>query len=332
MAESKTTKAKQEEVEKEVAEKETTKSTAKNTSTKSTAKKEKEEDNTEAAESTEVAVTDQSTDLEIGDDFDLESLGFDVEELDHLSGLESINASDIRVPYGKMYAKVQKGRKLGDIELPDGTVYEGANGEMLTELSILKIQTVRVMFPQPFSPKNTFICRSLDGKYGAEDGKYPGQPCATCEFAQYPEDGGASPCREQLLLLCTLPDKTLFYFLVSGIGVSEFKKTFMSVEMMRGLSLVKKKLKKNVLGALNITMSVQFEDTDYGEFPKPIFRVDKEKPLVNQERLVANLEAYQSYKEFEDEAVATAATFAQDEQGEHDVQDEADAGENADAF
>jgi hypothetical protein len=133
-----------------------------------------------------------------------------------------------------------------------------------------------------------------------------------------------------MLLLCTLADGTMFYTLVAGIGVSEFKKSFMSVEMMKGLTLVKKQLKRSVLGALNINISVQSQETDYGPFHKLIFKIDKEKPLVTVDRLRANLEAYSGYKEFEQEAVATAATFAQTEQGEHEA--EGATGQNGDMF
>lgn len=279
-------------------------------------------------ETTEVAVVENETQLTIPEGYDLEELGFDIDELDDLSGIDSINSSDIRVPYAKLYAKVATGRKLGDIELPDGTIIHAGDGEVLKGLSILKIQPVRVYFPQPFKKNNTFICRSFDGKVGAPDGKHPGAACANCEFSKYPEDGGASPCREQMLLLCTVEDGTMFYLLVSGIGVGEFKKSFMSVEMMKGLRAVKKQLKKSVLAALNLTVSVEMQETEFGSFPKPVFRVDREKPLVDMDRLRLNLEAYSGYKEFEDEAVATAATFAQTEQGEHVEATEGTGGQN----
>jgi hypothetical protein len=280
----------------------------------------------------EVAVKETTDLAAAAEGYDLSDFGFDIDELDDLSGIDSINASDIRVPYGKIYAKAANGRKVGDIELPDGTVIAGGEGEILDGISILKVQPVRVMFPQPFKPKNTFICRSFDGKTGAneEQSKYAGHNCATCDFSKFPEEGGSSPCREQQLLLCTDKEGSMFYLLVSGIGVGEFKRTFLSVEMMKGLRLVKKQLKKSVLAALNLTVSIEFQETDFGPFPKPIFRVNKEQPLVNKERLIMNLEAYSGFKEFEDEAVATAATFAQHEQGEHEV--EGATGQNAEMF
>lgn len=284
------------------------------------------EDNGEP-ESTEVAVIDSE------DELDFEGLGYDLDELDGLSGFESINSSDIRVPFGKFWAVTKDGRTAGDIELPDGTIIHGGQGEVLEGLSILKPQTVRVMFPQPYKPTNTYICRSLDGKKGAEDGKYANTPCANCEFSVYPEDGGASPCREQILLLCTLEDNTLFHLLVSGMSVRDWKKQFLSVEMMKNMALVKKALKgKAVLAALNITVGVGEEKTkDFGMKPVIQFRVDKDQPLNSMARIKANLDAYSSYKEFEQEAVETAATFAQTEQTEYKDQDEV-AGENAGIF
>lgn len=267
------------------------------------------------------------------DDYNLDDLGFDDNELDELSGLDSINAGDIRVPYAKLHSKAQNGFELGDIELVDGTVIKGNSGEVLKGVSILKIQSVRVYFPEKFNKKNTFICRSFDNKVGAPDGKYRGQACATCEFSKFPAEGGSSPCREQILLLCTLDDGTLFHLLVSGIGVKEFKSGFMSVEMMKGLRIVKRKLKRQILAALNLNVTVAMEGTEFGEFPKMVFKVDKDSPMVSPARLKSNLEAYGSYKEFEDEAVATAATFAQTEQGDYEGGDAgAASGPNGDMF
>lgn len=288
-----------------------------------------------AAEGTAVATVNTEVAVKDEDEWDLEDLGFDDDELDALSGLTSINASDIRVPYAKLYSKVAKDRKLGDIELVDGTLIRGEEGEALEGLCILKIQTVRVYFPEKFSKDNTFICRSLDGIKGASDGEFAGTLCAKCKFAEYPEDGGSSPCREQLLLLCTDAEGTMFYLLVSGINVREFKRSFMSVDMMKGLGITKKKLKRNVLGALNIRVTVKMEDTDYGPFPVMQFRVVKEQPLVGKERLKGNLQALSSYLEFEQEAVESAATFAQTEQGEYADTDPVGAtegGDNDNAF
>lgn len=269
---------------------------------------------------------------DIPDDFDFESLGFDADELDGLSGLESINASDIRVPFGKFWAVTKDGFEAGDIQLPDGSVIKGSQGEILKGLSILKPATVRVYFPSPYKPSNTFICRSLDGKTGATDGKFAGTACSSCEFSQYPEEG-APPCREQILLLCTLADGTLFHLLVSGMSVGNWKRQFLSVEMMKNMSLVKKAMRgKAVLAALNIEASIGETKTDYGVKPILEFKVNKEKPLHDFNRIKENLEAYSNYKTFETEAIESAAKFAQTEQTEYTDQDEATNGENAGMF
>lgn len=284
----------------------------------------------------EVAITEAEVVAAFGEgeEFNFDSLGFDMDELDGLSGLEGINASDIRVPFGKFWAVTKDGREAGDMELPDGTIVKLGKGEELRGLSILKPQTVRVMFPANYKSSNTYICRSLDGKKGAdeESSEYSGRDCAGCEFSKYPEDGGASPCREQVLLLCTLEDNTLFHLLVSGMSVGDWKRSFLSVEMMRSMALVKKAMKgKGVLAALNLVVSAREENTDYGQKPVFQFRVDKDQPLNTFARIKANLDAYSSYKEFEQEAIETAATFAQTEQSEYKDQDEV-AGENNGMF
>ena len=264
---------------------------------------------------------------------DLGELGFTEDELEGLTGLDKVNASDIRVPFAKLHSKPSKGIEVGDVQLVNGDIIKGLNGETIEEFCILNYQPVRVFFPTKFSKDNTFICRSFDAIEGAEDGKYAGVKCATCEFSKYPEDGGASPCREQILLLCTTNDGVMFHLLVSGIGVREFRKGFMSVEMMPGLRKVKQitKLKHPPICALNLTLSVVTEDTDFGPFPKLIFKVNQEKPVVSANRIKENLGLFASYKTFEREAVASAATFAQTEQGEHDPEPE-EQGENSQLF
>lgn len=282
--------------------------------------------------STEVAIKEEEVVAAFaGEEFDFEGMGYDIDDLDGLTGLETINASDIRVPYGKFWAVTKDGHDAGDVVLPDGTTVKLGKGEVLEGFSILKPQTVRVMFPQPYRPNNSFTCRSLDGKTGAADGEYAGRACAECEFSKYPEEGGASPCREQILLLCTLGDNTMFHLLVSGMSVGDYKRSFLSVEMMKYMALVKKAMKgKGILSALNLTLSSREENTDFGMKPVMQIRVNKEQPLNTFARIKANLDAFSSYKEFEQEAIETAATFARTEQTEYT--DENAAGENNGMF
>lgn len=318
-----TTKANKKEADKEEAIKETSQDSIQETTPDSMQKELKEE------VKNEITISGAKD----PDDYDFTALGFDEAELDGLTGMDSINANDIRIVYGKFWAVTKDGYEAGDIALPDETVIKGSKGEILRELSVLKPQTVRVYFPEKYNPKNTFICRSLDGVKGANDGqsKYAGRSCAECEFSKFPDEGGSSKCREQILLLLTLSDGTVFHLLVSGLSVADWKKSFLSVEMMKGLSLVKKKLKKGILAALNVEASVSVTNTDYGEKPVLQFRVNKEKPLHSFDRIKANLEAYSSYKQFdEQEAIASAATFAQKEQGEY--KEEEAEGENANMF
>lgn len=318
--------------------KETAKEIQKEEAVKETAKEAVVEGTTiegaEAEASTEVAVKETEVVAASGEegDFDFDSLGYDLDALDGLTGLETINASDIRVPYGKFWAVTKDGRIAGDLELPDGTVINLLkDGNVLKGFSILKPQTVRVMFPQPYRPTNSYTCRSLDGKVGAPDGEYAGHDCASCEFSKYPEEGGSSPCREQILLLCTLDDNTMFHVLVSGMSVGDYKKSFLSVEMMKYMALVKKAMKgRGVLAALNLIISAREENTDFGMKPVLQIRVDKEQPLNTPARIKANLDAYSSYKEFEQEAIETAATFARTEQTEY--ADNEAAGENNGMF
>lgn len=251
-------------------------------------------------EKNEVAVQDEKSNS-AGGAIDFSDFGFSPEELADLTGLESIDSSEISIPYATLIAKATREHKIGDIVFADGTVVRGGDGETVKGISVLKVQPVRVYFPTPFNPNNTFICRSLDGKVGAEDGKYAGTACAACEFSKYPEAGGASPCREQRLLLCTNEDGALFHLQVSGVGMKVWKK-FMSSQAFHQLPKC-----NNILGALNVEMFVSMVDTDYGPFPALDFKVDKKEPFHGKERVMNNLTALKSYKEFETTHAKTAA-------------------------
>lgn len=232
---------------------------------------------------------------------DLSEYGFSDDELEALTGMESLDSSEISIPYATLIAKATREHEIGDIVFPDGSIMKGAKGETIKGLSVLNVQPVRVYFPQPFSPKNTFICRSLDGKVGAPDGKYAGRECAACEFSKYPEGGGSSPCRDQRLLLCTKEDGSLFHLQVAGVGVRVWK-DFMSGHAMKFLPKV-----RHILGALNIEIGVKMVDTDYGPFPAVEFQSIVTDPFHSQERIIENLTLLKTYKEFSKEHAASAA-------------------------
>lgn len=251
----------------------------------------------------EVATTEEATKMEVDAfaGYDLTELGFTEEEIAELSGLDSIDSSEISIPYASLISKATKENEIGDIVFPDGTVIKGKNGEVVEKIAILNVQKVRVYFPQPFSPKNTFICRSLDGVVGAPDGDFAGQPCATCEFAKYPEDGGSSPCRDQRLLLCAREDGSLFHLQVAGVGMKVWRK-YMSAQVFHMLPKA-----RGIMGALNVTIGVTMIDTDYGPFPALDFKVDSKKPFHEPSRLIESLSALKSYKEFIVEHASSAA-------------------------
>lgn len=245
-----------------------------------------------------------SFDLQSMEGIDLGALGFSEEDVKTLSGLDAIDSSEIRIPYATLISKVTRDNKVGDIVFADGTTIDGGGGEVVPDISVLKIQPVRVYFPQPFSPKNSYVCRSLDGKVGAPDGEYAGRPCAECEFSKYPEGGGSSPCRDQRLLLCTKADGSLFHLQIGGVGVGVWK-TFMSSQVFHLLPKA-----KGILGFLRMDMRVKMIDTDFGPFPAIDFKIDPKKPFHSKDRLVDNLNALKSYKEFESFHVSTAADQA----------------------
>lgn len=236
---------------------------------------------------------------------DFADLGFSEEEIKTLTGLDQIGMGEIRIPYAELIAKATREHKVGDIVFADGTVISGIDQKGCIEgVSVLKVQPVRVMFPTPFNPNNGFICRSIDGKVGHTDGEYPGQKCDECIYSKYPAEGGASPCRDQRLLLMTKDDGSLFHLQIAGVGINPWK-TFMSAQLFHLLPKA-----NHVIGAFKLKMAVKVIDTNFGPFPAIDFHLNPKDPYVSRERLVANLTSYKAYKEFETQYAETAAVQA----------------------
>lgn len=276
----------------------------------------------------EVAVKEETALVEnsfVG--LDLEALGYSKEELAELTGLDAIDASEIRIPYATLIQKPNKnnGWVQGDLVLPDGTVVKCYDGEVIANASVLAVLKVRSYFPEKFDPKNSFICRSLDGKVGADDGTYAGRPCAECEFAKYPEGGGASPCRDQRLLVLALEDGSLMHMNVSGIGVKSWK-DFMSAQVFHLLPKV-----HNLLPALKVAIGAKAQDTDFGEFACPTFTIDKKDATHTVEKIKENLNSLKSYNEFKQDHLKSAAIQTQIQRA-IDGEDLEASGENSEAF
>lgn len=279
-----------------------------------------------AATGTEVAVVNTGLAAFDFGGLDLQELGFSEEELKELTGLESIDSSEIRIPYATLIQKDSKEYSKGDILFADGTLIKGLKGEVVENIAILKVQPVRVYFPTPFNPNNTYICRSIDGKVGAEDGEYAGRLCASCEFAKYPEAGGASPCRDQRLLLCSREDGSLFHLQISGIGVGVWKQ-FMSAQLFHLLPKA-----KNILGMIKVKMAVKAEETNFGMFAAIDFRVDPKDPFHNPDRIRQNLNSLKSYKEFETDHAKSAANQARIQMAAGEAEQDAGNGVNKSLF
>ena len=233
---------------------------------------------------------------------DLSMYGFSDDDLKGLTGLDKINSSEVSIPYAALISKKSRDHNIGDIVFADGKVIKGGDGEVMNGVSILAVQPVRVMFPTPFNPNNSYECRSIDGIKGHVDGKYAGTLCAECEFSKYPEGGGASPCRDQRLLLCTTEEGSLFHLQIGGVGMKVWK-AFLSAQAFHLLPKV-----KQIFGALKVSMGVKMVDTPaYGEFPTIDFNIDPKDPFVDQHRLLANLNSLKAYKDFEQEHLESAA-------------------------
>lgn len=255
-------------------------------------------------------VVKEKYEVAAGNDLELNlaDYGFSADELADLSGLDELNPTDITIPYATMIKKAKKGYKLGDFEFADGTKYElGEEGVSIDNVSILQVMNVRVMFPEKFDAANSFICRSLDGKVGAPGAEYEGRSCEGCEFARYPEAGGASPCRDQRLLLCAREDGSLFHLQVHGVDIKEWK-AFLSSQVMHLLPIVEKKLGAQMIGALKVSITHVEAETKFGEFPAVSFKINPDDAFHNNETIIRNAQSLRSYKKFyQKESLESAA-------------------------
>lgn len=293
-----------------------------------TDKKDKQESQQEVQQEQKA---ENSTDIAVYQEvegIDFSSMGFSDEELAGLTGLDGMDATEIKIPYAELMSKDPTNplHKKGDIIFPDGTIIHGWNGESLEHVTVLKVSKVRVMFPTPFNPQNSFDCRSIDGISGHTDGKYPGQACSTCQYSKYPKTGGASPCRDQRLLLIEHPNGSLFHILVGGVSVGEWK-TFMAAQIMYLLK------KAKVLAAFDLTLGVKTVTTNFGPFPALDFKLSNPKqPFYPAAKVKASLEALDTYKKFEKEYLEQAAVRTQEAMVSGGEEAPEAAGPNGDMF
>jgi hypothetical protein len=285
----------------------------------------------EEAEKKQYEVADQQGG---GLELDLTAFGFSAEELGGLSGLNELNPTDITIPYASMTKKIKTDYALGDFEFADGTkVALGDEETTIDNISILQVMNVRVMFPDKFKASNSFICRSLDGKVGAKGSEYEGRSCDTCEFSKYPEEGGASPCRDQRLLLCAREDGSMFHLQVHGVDIKEWK-SFLSSQIMHLLPIVKRKLGVEMIGAIKVSISCKMVTTEYGPFPALRFKVDPKDAFFDNDTILRNAQSLSSYNNFyKQESLESAAHQTQANMANGgDVVSEQGEGKNKELF
>lgn len=288
-----------------------------------------EQTNEVATQSNEVA-ENKSNFAAFGELGFLEELGYTADDLAELTGMDNLDSSDVIIPYATLINKDgDANNPKGNLILPGGQVIkgfptpDGEAGEYLEGVSILNIQPVRVYFPEKFNANNSYICRSTDGRTGT-DGEYAGRACSECEFAKYPEEGGASPCRDQRLLLCATKD-TVFQLIISGVGMRVFRE-FISQQMMKTLPSV-----KNLWLALNLDLHIKVVETENGKFAAPHFVLNEKSPINDRDTIQEHITLLKSYKEYAVENAATAATAASIQRSAGDDEGEV-KGENTNLF
>lgn len=262
---------------------------------------------------------------------ELMELGSDFIRADNeLSGMDDLKAY-VKLPFAKFFAKSYNGYKSGDLVLHYDTEQEeriNLNKTPLVGVQIINVAYQRIAFEGQWSKTNGEtnlpFCRSFDGKYGADGGRYAGQECAKCPAASWDlarKEGGptATPsCKENIVLLIRIPGHdTPFHLTVKGINIkpfNEFAGPFKKyVEKLRTYSF-----------AFNLTMSAKLFEHANGENDVFVFSSTKGKPLVDKEDLVKAKEILDWYREDYLDMMRSASMV-------HDIEASKDEGEEAES-
>ncbi len=144
-------------------------------------------------------------------------------------GMETISSEDIVMPKVKMVQS--NSLEVTRDKIPAGDFYNSmtkTSTPTLDDIVILCFGHSRIRFAKPFNRNDAPLCRSVDGIKSTD-----GIACASCEFCKWDNlaEGATKPDCTMAYTILALPYSedgkfgTPFRMIISGAGISEFKRT-----------------------------------------------------------------------------------------------------------
>lgn len=248
------------------------------------------------------------------------------------SGLDDLRVS-VRIPFAKFFAKTHNGYKTGSLVLYYGTddeVVYNLNKEPLEGVQIVNIAYQRAAFEGAWSKNESHepFCKSYDGKFGAEGGRYAGQECAKCPAANWDlarKEGGKSAtpqCKNVIMVLIRVPGhESPFHLAIKGTNIKSFNEF--------GSNLKKMVDKHSVYGfVFRLTLEATLIEHSNGESDTITFR-SSTPPLVGKEEFEKAKETLEWYREEYMQMMKEASISHSLERSEDVAEEEAGEGEKA---
>lgn len=248
------------------------------------------------------------------------------------SGLDELRVR-VRIPFAKFFAKTHNGYKTGSLVLYYGTddeVVHNLNKEPLDGIQIINIAYQRAAFEGAWSKNESHepFCKSYDGKFGAEGGRYAGQECAKCPASNWDlarKEGGKSatpPCKNIIMVLIRVPGhKSPFHLAIKGTNLKSFNEF--------GSNLKKTVDKYNTFAfAFRLRAEALLVEHSNGESDTIVFR-SSESPVAPKEDFEAAKETLEWYREEYMQMMKEASISHSLERSEDSADEEVGEGDKA---
>lgn len=198
-----------------------------------------------------------------------------------ISGLEGLNASDIKMPKFKLLQPTSREVTLSGGKLQAGTYYNTVTGETKPQLEaiFLSVGKTRVRWAKPFKHGQPALCRSFDAEVGEplEGGSLR---CATCKYGMWKNNEKDN--RPECGLSYAIIGQTDY----DGEAPMPFRIIFAGTSVSRAKDFFTKVLstKKLPLFAYRVILSSKLESNEQGAYfvSEFAFKTFKDKNGVDQ--------------------------------------------------
>ena len=202
--------------------------------------------------------------------FSIDEISQSFQQEGSITGLENLNASDIKMPNFKLLQPTSREVAESKGKLSPGQFLNSVTGEGVDQLEVvfLAINKTRVRWARPFKRGQDPLCRSFDA-VRSENGAIA---CDTCPYSQWNRGDKGADNRPECNLSYTLVGKTdfdnsaptPFRMIISGASISNAKDFFTTA--------VAKKLP---LYAFRLVLTSKLESNDQGSYY--VIKIDLKK-------------------------------------------------------